>query len=223
MLVISIPNGETEGKCKINGKPCEFTIEGGTFAFRPAGCDEAWDRRKILQAIPGPKLTNYACGSRSEPDGPPAAPLRADHAELRQLVDANEPMLRDVWSLHKRDDDIMVLGDVRRSEVAEMCKEQWEKGAVDKALDHANRTGSRPMLACLQPPRFVDILAGDGDWAHRETAKELRMFASQRKGGFGVVPLLVAYPGGLWATMWSEPGSNTAVVRYEPAAVPESN
>lgn len=63
MLVISIPNDETAGKCRINGQPCDFEIEGHEFRFRYEGQAD-WDRRTILNAARGPKLTNYACSNQ---------------------------------------------------------------------------------------------------------------------------------------------------------------
>jgi hypothetical protein len=64
MLFISIPNGETAGTCRINGKPCKFTIADRVFSFRPAGSGGEWDRRHIVDATEGERLTNYICASK---------------------------------------------------------------------------------------------------------------------------------------------------------------
>jgi hypothetical protein len=76
MLLIPIPNGETAGKCRINGEPCEFTIADGVFSFRPAGSSDAWDRRQIMAAMEGEQLTNYACASKDGSVGVVVVPSR---------------------------------------------------------------------------------------------------------------------------------------------------
>jgi hypothetical protein len=67
MLIIPLPNGETAGKCRINGEPCEFTIADGVFSFRSEGSSEPWDRRKIMSAMEGDTLTNYVCANKNGP------------------------------------------------------------------------------------------------------------------------------------------------------------
>ncbi len=50
MLLLSLPNGQTEGDCKINGEACEFQIEDNRLGFRPKGSDGRYDVRTILHA-----------------------------------------------------------------------------------------------------------------------------------------------------------------------------
>jgi hypothetical protein len=138
-----------------------------------------------------------------------------------QLVVAHEPQLRETWEQHRNADDILVLCDLGRVECQAPCIAQWGEPAVSRAIADAERSGSRAMMAYLQPASFIKALASSGDWAHKETAKELRGMASA--ASLGVIPLLVIDPAGLWATQWSAPGSKVEVVRYTPAVGPENN
>lgn len=63
MLMLTLPNGDMSGHCRINGNECEYEIEDNRLSFRPKGGDE-YDTRTILQANEGPKLTMYVCTSR---------------------------------------------------------------------------------------------------------------------------------------------------------------
>ena len=132
----------------------------------------------------------------------------ARQLELFELVDESENLLRETWNRRRDDGDILVFCDLRREEVVPRCADLWGRDVVDRTLRGA--TG-RPMLTCLQPAVFPDVLEGSGDPSHAAAAGELRGFANLRK--IGVVPLLVVVPGGLWATMWSPPKSGVAVLR----------
>jgi hypothetical protein len=140
---------------------------------------------------------------------------------LFRWVKSCEHHLREVWAHHKHDNDLIVLGDLRRPELLEECVEQHGRDRVDQRLRECESAGERPSMAFLQDAEFVDRMPQSGDWAHRETAKELKGFLAW--GRLGIVPLLVVYPGGLWATMWARPDSKTIVGRYKPEAGPESN
>jgi hypothetical protein len=48
--MLTIPQNERSGTCRINGEPAEFRIEAGFLSFKYAGAD-AWDRRRILAAM----------------------------------------------------------------------------------------------------------------------------------------------------------------------------
>jgi hypothetical protein len=60
MLMLTLPNGEKNGDCKINGEPCEYKIEGDRLGYRPKGSEE-FDTRTIIHTTRGPKLTTYYC------------------------------------------------------------------------------------------------------------------------------------------------------------------
>jgi hypothetical protein len=149
-----------------------------------------------------------------------AKPMDERHLELQQIVIEQQPALVARWARRRRDDDILVLGDPRRPEVREMAVHQLGAAEVGRVIRESERAGRRPIVVVLQPARFIDLLARSADFAHRETAKELRGFA---RGGFAL-PLLVLTPGGIWATCWS-PDDGTVILRYDPSPdnPPEAN
>jgi hypothetical protein len=226
MLIFSVPTDEPVGRCKINKKPCDYRIEGRTFAYRPVDSpDAAWDRRSIEATRPNdvPGQTYYICGPATSPAagggaaehpfsvGKAPEAWRPDHETLRRVVVECQPLLAELWQGHMDDDDVLVLGDIRRPEVGEMAARMGEIRQV--------AASDRPSwFAYLQPAGFIEVLGADGDFAHREAAKELRGFARAGRA----VPLLVTYPGGLWATCWS-PEDNVLIHRFEPETPPEAN
>jgi hypothetical protein len=56
MLMLTQPNGEKKGDCKINGEACEYKIEGDRLGYRPKEGGD-YDTRTIVHAARGPKLT----------------------------------------------------------------------------------------------------------------------------------------------------------------------
>jgi hypothetical protein len=68
MLVIHLPKDDRAGRCRINGEPCDFEIEGKTFRFRPADSpDQPWDEREIMQTMPGNAgLVAYICSDSTQ-------------------------------------------------------------------------------------------------------------------------------------------------------------
>jgi hypothetical protein len=106
---------------------------------------------------------------------------------------------------------------MRRGECPGLARGQWDDNAIRQA---ASAEGHRAFLPYLQPPALIDTLRASSSWAQREAAKELRGFA----GGWpAIVPLWVVTRTGYWATCWAPPGSNVAVVRYQPEPEPENN
>lgn len=63
MLMLTLPNGEMQGDCKINGQACEYRIEKDRLSYRPKGGGE-YTARTILQVNRGPKLTTFICTAR---------------------------------------------------------------------------------------------------------------------------------------------------------------
>lgn len=71
MLFITIPTGEREGTCRINGEVVEFRIEGGRFDYRPKGGGGPWTRRVVRRAMPvAPGLTAYAASEADDDSYP---------------------------------------------------------------------------------------------------------------------------------------------------------
>lgn len=132
--------------------------------------------------------------------------------ELGQIVVESEAALRARWENHGSREDLLVLADWNREECRPYIRQQHKHEEVDGTLTWAEVVGRRPMFAYNQPAeRLIDALARDGDPSHRETARELTRFTRYRD--LGIVPLLVVVPGGLWATIWSAPGSRISVLR----------
>lgn len=134
-----------------------------------------------------------------------------------RLVETSEPLLRAAWDCRRADDDVLILGDLRRPEVADSAIQVWGEKVVAQA--QARRDGSRPMLAYVQPASFATIMSRSDHFPHRGAGKELLAFAAMP----GLVPLLVIVPDGLWATSWASPSSNAVVLRYEPPPDPARN
>lgn len=67
MLMISLPKSEPAGNCRINGRPAEYRVALDHLEFRYEG-DEAWDRRRILDAFQDGDVIRYSCD-----DGPGSA------------------------------------------------------------------------------------------------------------------------------------------------------
>ena len=79
MLVIQIPTGELNGKCKVNGEHCEFRIDVANreLAIRTEGETE-WDARRILQANAMGDMTGYVCENSAAQKAEMAAELAKD-------------------------------------------------------------------------------------------------------------------------------------------------
>jgi hypothetical protein len=137
-------------------------------------------------------------------------PVAETHAQLRQIVEDAEPLLRQLWARHKSDDDILVLADMRRSECRQFARSWWPDGRVRAA----QKSGT--FLPYLQPVELIEVILAGSSEAQRQAARELRGFA---RAGF--VPLWVVARTGHWATCWAPPGSGMAVVRSEPGPKPE--
>jgi hypothetical protein len=150
--------------------------------------------------------------------GKPPGDRPSIHEEMQQAILDSGALLADRWSRRRRDDDVLVFGDLSRPDFLEMAREQLERTEIDRILRESGSSNIRPMAACLQPARFIDMLARDGSHAHRAAAQELRGFA--RRGN--ALPLLVLTPGGIWATCWS-PDPKVLIHRYEPETTPEAN
>ena len=69
MLILSIPNTELVGKCRINGQQAECRVGPHLFEFRYAG-QEVWDRRRILDSSENGDLTQLTCDSGPGSAGP---------------------------------------------------------------------------------------------------------------------------------------------------------
>ena len=68
MLFISLPRGQNEGDCTINGAQVRYRIEGQTLAFRHDET-EAWDVRRILDAFENDGgLTSFICSDGDDTD-----------------------------------------------------------------------------------------------------------------------------------------------------------
>ncbi|WP_020465682.1 hypothetical protein [Singulisphaera acidiphila] len=153
----------------------------------------------------------------------PSGDKHPTHDELLRLVDQNTEMLKLVWDRRRNDSDIVVLADVRRTELRHLVEEYWGPVVVAIALAESHATGDRKMLAFIQPSTFADSLRGGDTWSHRETGKELHAFVKMAAVTPGLVPLLVVCTGGLWATQWADPESNVEVIRYAPEVTPGWN
>jgi hypothetical protein len=134
-------------------------------------------------------------------------------------VEACQGLLQAAWAHHNSDTDILILSDMGRQDTAEAAGAFWK---LFKREPPVIEFEGRTWTACLQPARFLDVLARGG-FAQREATKELRGFAAARKSGMNVVPLLFGALDGHWATMWSPPDSNVVPVRHEPRIEPDRN
>lgn len=69
MLLLSLPNSETAGTCRINGRHAEYRVDSDHLEFRYEG-EEVWDRRRILDAFQDGDLIRYTYDNGSESEGP---------------------------------------------------------------------------------------------------------------------------------------------------------
>jgi hypothetical protein len=138
---------------------------------------------------------------------------RLTHAQLRQVVADAEPLLRRIWARRTSDQDIVVLGDLRRPGCRRFARDWWDGAFIDAVA------GGRalPFLPYIQTPKLIQrMLARRGP--QREAALELRGFASR-----GLVPVWVVASDGHWAMGWAPPGSNAALMRPDPELVPKND
>ena len=134
-------------------------------------------------------------------------------AQLRQVAADAEPLLRRIWARRTSDQDVIVLGDLRRPGCRRFARDWWDAAFIDAVAG----AKALPFLPYIQTPKLIQrMLARRGP--QREAAKQLRGFAA-----LGLVPLWVVTATGHWATGWAPPGSNAAVVRPDPEPVPENN
>jgi hypothetical protein len=144
------------------------------------------------------------------------------HAELCRIVEDCEPLLRDLWARRKSDDDLIILGDLRRPENLECVRGWWDEEVIKDRLAGRGPGSPRPFLPFLpflQPRRLLDVLLSSNSWVKRAAAQELRAFAATP----GIVPLWLVRKDGHWATCWSPPGSNAVVARHQPESAPKDN
>ena len=69
MLLLSLPKSEPAGTCRINGKPAEYRVDSEHLEFRFQG-ENAWDRRRILDAFQDGDLIRYSCDDGLGSPGP---------------------------------------------------------------------------------------------------------------------------------------------------------
>ena len=69
MLFLSLPKNEPTGTCRINGQRAEYRVHQDHLEFRYEG-QEAWDRRRILDASDNGELIQYFCDDGQESEGP---------------------------------------------------------------------------------------------------------------------------------------------------------
>lgn len=69
MLMLSIPKAEPAGNCRINGKSAEYRVDSDHLEFRYEG-EDAWDRRRILDAFHDGDVIRYSCDDGPGSTGP---------------------------------------------------------------------------------------------------------------------------------------------------------
>lgn len=69
MLFLSLPKSESAGTCRINGQAAEYRVLQDHLEFRYEGQD-AWDRRRILDAFQDGDLIRYTCDDGPQSEGP---------------------------------------------------------------------------------------------------------------------------------------------------------
>lgn len=142
------------------------------------------------------------------------------HQELSQAVADAEAMLRDCWGrAPDPSSDILVLGDLNRKENLHNAAAWWKRGEINRVLREAEQRNAPPMMPFVQPRGFLLVLEKDGDFAHRQAAKEIRAV----RNDMGFVPLLVVPRSGVWVTAWAPPGLGSLVLRHLPETGPEAN
>jgi hypothetical protein len=119
---------------------------------------------------------------------------------LQQVVIDCEPLLQEIWTKRKSDNDIIVLAEVTRKECLDHIREWWKPEFVDKYVGQASN-GRRAFLPCLQPFKLLDAMDKSVSFAQKAAAKELRGFAAM--SNMGCVPLWVVSKDGHWPTTWS--------------------
>jgi hypothetical protein len=130
----------------------------------------------------------------------------AVRAHLRKVVEDSEPLLCMVWRRRVREDEFVVLADVRLDECRELIRQRW----ADQAMRRRLASGAHPYLPFLQPGQFIEAMLAGESAAQRQAALELRDFA-RHFARTGLAPLLVVARGWRWATCWAPPGSGTVV------------
>ncbi len=127
------------------------------------------------------------------PDGPVDATSLMNHADLS---------LQQAWAGHHRPDDVIDLWDMESADYEPSMREGAPSGPP---VPTTRRDGSRTTFVPLvQPARFLDMLSKNG---FRETVRELRGVRDDARAlGITLVPVLVRFKGGTWATRWSPHG-----------------
>ncbi len=69
MLMLTLPKSEPTGTCRINGESAQYRVSQDHLEFRYEG-QEAWDRRRILDAFQDGDLIRYTCDNGPESEGP---------------------------------------------------------------------------------------------------------------------------------------------------------
>jgi hypothetical protein len=134
-------------------------------------------------------------------------------AQLRQVVADAEPLLRRIWARRTSDQDIIVLGDLRRPGCRRFARDWWDEAFIDAVAGEQ----ALPFLPYIQTPKLIRrMLARRGP--QREAALELRGFAAR-----GLVPLWVVASDGHWAIGWAPPRSNAALMRPAPEPAPKND
>jgi hypothetical protein len=171
-----------------------------------------------------PRGNRYNPNTKKKVAGAPRVP-HPSHAALCRLVEAHGPELKDTWSRRPEEQMFLCLGDLRRPDVLRMAEAQWGRelpaAVLDRYYPRLHGEESPPVLAMLLNWSWIDDFGADGDFAHRECARELRSFTGL--ASVGIVPLLVITPGGVWATQWADPDSGVDVLRYEPDTPADAN
>jgi hypothetical protein len=148
--------------------------------------------------------------------------MKMPEERLTAVVKRSENRLRQIWEHRLRDNDIIVLADVRRPDLARFIRQWWPKEDIARYTAACLAKGLSPFLPYLQPDEFIEVLSSSDSAARRAAADELRGFA-RLHGALGIVPLFVVRRDGHWATMWAPPGVKTGVIYGDPEPDPQDN
>jgi hypothetical protein len=68
MLTLTLPEGATDGDCRINARPCEFRLVPGHLEWRYKDEGPGFRRRRIAAVVSvGNGLLNYVCENDPDP------------------------------------------------------------------------------------------------------------------------------------------------------------